>query len=145
MGSRLPATRSLAAELGVSRGVVTEAYQRLTEDGHVAGRGRADTVVVAAPPPVPAPPPARAGRPAGAVFTAAPGSDVFDAVRAAPARIDLSPGVPDLAAFPRTAWLRDRTRRAGRAADGRPGIRGPQRDARAAPGRREPARPQPRR
>src|SRR5688500_16564833 len=40
VGSRLPATRVLAAELCVSRGVVTEAYQRLTEDGHVAGRGR---------------------------------------------------------------------------------------------------------
>jgi GntR family transcriptional regulator/MocR family aminotransferase len=31
---------------------------------------------------------------------------VFDALRAAPARIDLTPGVPDLAAFPRAAWLR---------------------------------------
>ncbi|TCO13918.1 GntR family transcriptional regulator/MocR family aminotransferase [Kribbella steppae] len=35
-----------------------------------------------------------------------PGLDVFDLLRAAPARIDLTPGVPDLAAFPRTAWLR---------------------------------------
>ncbi|MEU9498812.1 PLP-dependent aminotransferase family protein [Streptomyces sp. NPDC048196] len=34
------------------------------------------------------------------------GPDVFDVLRAAPARIDLSPGVPDLAAFPRAAWLR---------------------------------------
>ncbi|WP_420707210.1 PLP-dependent aminotransferase family protein [Streptomyces sp. NRRL S-1448] len=33
------------------------------------------------------------------------GPDVFDVLRAAPARIDLSPGVPDLAAFPRAAWL----------------------------------------
>ncbi|MGH3658143.1 MAG: GntR family transcriptional regulator, partial [Micromonosporaceae bacterium] len=33
VGSRLPATRVLAAELRVSRGVVTEAYQRLVEDG----------------------------------------------------------------------------------------------------------------
>ncbi|ARX88983.1 GntR family transcriptional regulator [Streptomyces alboflavus] len=48
-GSRLPATRVLADELGVSRGVVTEAYRRLTEDGHVEGRGRAGTVVLAAP------------------------------------------------------------------------------------------------
>ncbi|WP_279581243.1 aminotransferase class I/II-fold pyridoxal phosphate-dependent enzyme [Fodinicola feengrottensis] len=46
VGGRLPATRVLAAELSVSRGVVTEAYQRLTEDGHIAGRGRAGTVVV---------------------------------------------------------------------------------------------------
>src|ERR1700722_14426971 len=49
VGTRLPASRVLAAELGVSRGVVTEAYQRLTEDGHVAGRSRAGTTVVAAP------------------------------------------------------------------------------------------------
>ncbi|MFE9748778.1 GntR family transcriptional regulator, partial [Saccharothrix saharensis] len=49
VGGRLPATRVLAAELGVSRGVVTEAYQRLAEDGHVVGRGRGGTVVVAAP------------------------------------------------------------------------------------------------
>ncbi|MGP3967796.1 GntR family transcriptional regulator, partial [Streptomyces sp. 6N223] len=55
VGSRLPATRLLAAELGVSRGVVTEAYRCLGEDGHVAGQGRRGTVVVAAP--VTAPPP----------------------------------------------------------------------------------------
>ncbi|MEU6664919.1 PLP-dependent aminotransferase family protein [Streptomyces sp. NPDC046727] len=49
LGSRLPPTRVLAAELRVSRGVVTEAYRRLAEDGQVAGRRRAGTVVVAAP------------------------------------------------------------------------------------------------
>ncbi|MFD1120505.1 GntR family transcriptional regulator, partial [Sphaerisporangium aureirubrum] len=49
VGSRLPATRVLAGDLRVSRGVVTEAYQRLGEDGHVAGRGRGGTIVVAAP------------------------------------------------------------------------------------------------
>ncbi|MFI9233068.1 MocR-like pyridoxine biosynthesis transcription factor PdxR [Streptomyces rimosus] len=110
VGDRLPATRTLAEELRVSRGVVTEAYQRLIEDGHAAGRGRAGTVVVAAPVAAPAPAPARtrtaAGPPPGAVFTAEPGADVFDVVRAAPARIDLGPGTPDLASFPRTAWLR---------------------------------------
>ncbi|MEV6812749.1 PLP-dependent aminotransferase family protein [Micromonospora sp. NPDC051296] len=140
VGSRLPATRVLAADLGVSRGVVVEAYQRLVEDGHVAGRGRAGTVVVAAPSPASAgsathgstsagwtltaprssgrapadgdriggaatPAPPAAADPAG-LFAPAPGSDIFDAVRTAPARIDLTPGVPDLAAFPRAAWLR---------------------------------------
>ncbi|MFD6996399.1 PLP-dependent aminotransferase family protein [Streptomyces mirabilis] len=108
LGSRLPATRVLTAELRVSRGVVTEAYQRLSEDGHVAGRGRNGTVVVAAP--------VEAGRSAGAgpgneagiggLFTVPPGDDIFDLIRSAPARIDLSPGVPDLTAFPRAAWLR---------------------------------------
>jgi GntR family transcriptional regulator/MocR family aminotransferase len=149
VGSRLPASRVLAAELQVSRGVVTEAYQRLTEDGHVAGHGRNGTIVVAAPVPVAyapapgrfqadgpaaglpagtpanvspgladepavgAPPrapdsvlPGPAGTPAGELFAAPPGVDIFDSMRAAPARIDLTPGLPDLAAFPRAAWLR---------------------------------------
>ena len=108
VGSRLPATRVLAAELHVSRGVVTEAYRRLTEDGHVAGRGRGGTVVVAAPVTARATP-VRKSAPAtapGGPFATEPGADVFDVLRAAPARIDLSPGVPDLTAFPRAAWLR---------------------------------------
>ncbi|GHH18825.1 aminotransferase class I/II-fold pyridoxal phosphate-dependent enzyme [Streptomyces rubradiris] len=49
VGGRLPPTRVLAAELRVSRGVVTEAYRRLAEDGQVTGRRRAGTIVVAAP------------------------------------------------------------------------------------------------
>ncbi|WBB58000.1 PLP-dependent aminotransferase family protein [Streptomyces sp. WMMC500] len=144
VGGRLPPTRVLAAELRVSRGVVTEAYRRLTEDGHVEGRRRAGTVVVAAPVGAgdAAGPAARAGgavgpaaRAGGAVgpaaragqaaraggaadsarpgpgrpavfFPTAPGPGAFDALRAAPARIDLTPGLPDLAAFPRAAWLR---------------------------------------
>jgi GntR family transcriptional regulator/MocR family aminotransferase len=110
VGGKLPATRVLAGELSVSRGVVTEAYQRLIEDGHVAGRGRGGTIVVAAPASAPtaarpAPAPATSPPPA-ALFAAVPGADIFDSLRAVPARIDLSPGVPDLAAFPRTAWLR---------------------------------------
>jgi len=44
--------------------------------------------------------------PVGRVFSTEPGIEIFDSVRASPARIDLTPGVPDLAAFPRTAWLR---------------------------------------
>ncbi|MFG2652641.1 PLP-dependent aminotransferase family protein [Streptomyces sp. NPDC048436] len=119
VGSRLPATRVLAAELRVSRGLITEAYQRLSEDGHVAGSGRNGTVVVAAPiptrPEAPAGPPPRPLQPTphlqtlphpSALFTPTPGTDIFDTLRATPARIDLSPGVPDLAAFPRSAWLR---------------------------------------
>ncbi|MER7082174.1 GntR family transcriptional regulator / MocR family aminotransferase [Saccharopolyspora kobensis] len=106
VGSRLPATRTLAAELRVSRGVVTEAYRRLGEDGHVDGRGRNGTVVVAAPATA-SRPPARGETPSATeLFTTAPGADVFDSLRAVPARIDLSPGTPDLAAFPRAAWLR---------------------------------------
>ncbi len=82
---RLPATRALAAELGVSRGVVVEAYQRLVDEGVLAGRRGGGTVVRAGlTQPVPA----------------APGSP------STPVEFDLSPGVPDLSAFPRAAWLR---------------------------------------
>ncbi|MFD6890250.1 PLP-dependent aminotransferase family protein [Streptomyces sp. NPDC059957] len=111
VGSRLPASRVLAAELRVSRGLVTEAYQRLAETGQVAGRGRAGTVVVAAPvterpSPSRVPRTARSGPPDPAgPFTPGPRGGPVDALRAAPCRIDLSPGAPDLTAFPRTAWL----------------------------------------
>ncbi|SDT00901.1 GntR family transcriptional regulator / MocR family aminotransferase [Streptomyces sp. TLI_053] len=135
VGSRLPATRVLAADLRVSRGVVTEAYRRLTEEGRIAGLGRGGTVVVdqfapeTVPPPRPTTTRPPAPRPAGthpagtgpgparpgparttpapaSPFDGAPATTVFDSLRTAPARIDLTPGVPDLAAFPRTAWLR---------------------------------------
>ncbi|MFD5922222.1 PLP-dependent aminotransferase family protein [Kitasatospora sp. NPDC058201] len=147
VGSRLPATRVLAADLRVSRGVVTDAYRRLAEEGRVAGRGRGGTVVVdpLAPParagagasarprtgtaapvasaapagPVPVPPSAPEREPERpTLFDGAPVPASFDGLRAAPSRIDLTPGVPDLAAFPRTAWLRaERAVLAGLAAD----------------------------
>lgn len=41
VGTRLPASRVLADELRVTRGVVTEAYRRLAESGQIAGRGGA--------------------------------------------------------------------------------------------------------
>ncbi len=85
-GSSLPSTRGLAEELGVSRGVVTEAYGQLAAEGYLTMRQGA---------------PAR----------------VATAVRAAPARpqatslaesfaYDFRPSLPDLAGFPREAWLR---------------------------------------
>lgn len=102
-GSALPASRTLAGELGVSRGVVTQAYQRLTQDGLVAGRGRAGTVVLDTRA-------ARAGLPEQSrqppQFVAAPDVEAFEGFRTAPSTVDLSPGSPDLSAFPRVAWLR---------------------------------------
>lgn len=85
VGSRLPATRTLAAQLGISRGVVVEAYQRLADEGLLAGRRGGGTTVLTgseAPP-----------RPAADPEPPRP-------------EFDLSPGIPDLAAFPRQAWLR---------------------------------------
>lgn len=110
VGARLPASRVLAQELHVTRGVVTEAYRRLAESGQIAGRGRLGTVVVAAPAAPPAAardtPPSGASAPAPSFFASDDREGLVDALRALPCRIDLSPGVPDLAAFPRTAWLR---------------------------------------
>jgi GntR family transcriptional regulator/MocR family aminotransferase len=37
-GERLPSSRALAAELGVSRGVVVEAYGQLAAEGYLAVR-----------------------------------------------------------------------------------------------------------
>jgi GntR family transcriptional regulator/MocR family aminotransferase len=94
-GARLPATRVLAAELGVSRGVVVQAYQRLTDEGLLVGRSRAGTVVTAsAPGPRPALPRSEAP---GLRLPLPPAPHI---------ELDLSPGVPDLSAFPRAAWLR---------------------------------------
>jgi GntR family transcriptional regulator/MocR family aminotransferase len=80
---RLPSSRALAAELGVSRGVVVEAYGQLAAEGYLAVRhGTAPRVAAGATAAVsesPARPPALP-------------------------RYDLRPGTPDLSLFPRAAW-----------------------------------------
>ena len=84
-GVRLPATRTLAGQLGISRGVVVDAYRRLADEGLVGGRRGGGTTVLTTP------------RPAAPVSAEPP---------PARAAVDLRPGVPDLSAFPRQAWLR---------------------------------------
>ncbi len=84
LGARLPATRELAEQLGVSRGTVVAAYQRLVDEGLLVGRRGGGTLVQAAP--------------ASERRTSNP--------PAPPVDLDLSPGLPDLSAFPRQAWLR---------------------------------------
>ncbi|HXB64562.1 MAG TPA: PLP-dependent aminotransferase family protein [Solirubrobacteraceae bacterium] len=85
-GAALPSTRGLAAELGVSRGVVGEAYGQLAAEGYLSTRRGAPARVSAA---------------------------VRAATQRAPARSLLErfpyhfhPGLPDLAGFPREQWLR---------------------------------------
>ncbi|GIJ44809.1 GntR family transcriptional regulator [Virgisporangium aliadipatigenens] len=84
-GTRLPATRDLAADLGLSRGVVVGAYEQLVAEGRFVARRGAGTVVaenaLAAPPRTPAETPAPEAR-------------------------ALRPGVPDLKSFPRSDWKR---------------------------------------
>jgi len=47
-GSRLPSTRALANDLGVSRNTVTLAYEQLAAEGYVASRSRSSTTVLGA-------------------------------------------------------------------------------------------------
>ncbi|MCG2797980.1 MAG: PLP-dependent aminotransferase family protein [Cellulomonas sp.] len=107
VGTRLPATRVLAAELGCARGTVTEVYRRLTEEGLLTAQRGAGTHIATRPP---HPVTSRTGAPVGTVrvrsATGATRSE--DSRPEAPDRdpVDLASGVPDLAAFPRAAWLR---------------------------------------
>ena len=94
-GTPLPATRLLAGDLGVSRGVIVEAYQRLADEGLVSARPGAGTRVLGVWRPRPA---AAAPLPPGPLLVP-PGWRER-------AEIDLSPGVPDLSGFPRAAWIR---------------------------------------
>jgi GntR family transcriptional regulator/MocR family aminotransferase len=93
--SKIPSSRALAASLGVSRGVVLEAYSQLLAEGYLVASQGAPTRVGAMPsierPPVPA------------------GSLEPEYAR----RFD--PGLPDLTAFPRDRWVRS-LRAASRAA-----------------------------
>ncbi|MGK5684383.1 PLP-dependent aminotransferase family protein [Actinoplanes sp. URMC 104] len=95
-GTRLPPTRLLAAELDVSRGVVVDAYQRLIDEGLAAARTGAGTTIIARPQVRDTPSDRR--RSLDTLRLPLPPADGID--------LDLSPGVPDLSAFPRTAWLR---------------------------------------
>lgn len=47
LGTPLPSTRVLARDLGVSRGVIVEAYEQLMAEGYLAARPRSRTVVAA--------------------------------------------------------------------------------------------------
>ncbi|MEW2496685.1 PLP-dependent aminotransferase family protein [Streptomyces nodosus] len=88
-GTRLPSSRSLAADLGIARNTVADAYADLVAEGWLTARQGSGTRVAerasTTPPAVPAAPPAR--EPARPLH-------------------DLQPGTPDLASFPRAEWLK---------------------------------------
>lgn len=86
-GSRLPSTRDLAGELGVSRPIVVDAYAQLASEGYIVVR--------------------QGSRPhvSDCVIPSSHPTAITEPVSQEP-RIDFRPGIPDLAAFPRGAWLR---------------------------------------
>jgi GntR family transcriptional regulator/MocR family aminotransferase len=84
-GVRLPGSRALAGALGVSRGVVSDAYGQLEAQGFLETRTRAAPIVAAVP--------TRSGRPRRRERpTLAP-------------RFDLTPTTPDVTQFPLNRWL----------------------------------------
>ncbi len=84
-GERLPSSRELARELGVSRGLVQECYGQLLSEGYLASQAGSATRVAA-----------------GA--HAAPSRPRSAAVPAPRLIADFRPEVPDLASFPRGDW-----------------------------------------
>jgi GntR family transcriptional regulator / MocR family aminotransferase len=85
-GARLPSTRGLARELGISRGVVTEAYGQLGVEGYLETRQGAAVRVAKA---------VRAAGPHAPARSLLPSFAYY-----------FHPGLPDLAGFPRDRWLR---------------------------------------
>ncbi len=83
-GSRMPSSRALAGDLGVSRRLVVDAYAQLLAEGYLVARRGAGTYVAAA----------------GSVQDAAPAPMPSSALQ-----FDFFPGAPDLSAFPRALWL----------------------------------------
>ena len=83
-GSMLPPSRSLAADLGLARNTVAEAYAELVNEGWLASRQGAGTWVLNA-----------AGGQAAPRPRGAPATPIHN----------LMPGSPDVAQFPRNEWL----------------------------------------
>ena len=105
-GAALPSTRALAAQIGVSRGLVVEAYAQLVAEGYLTARQGAKTLVAARSGAggsvATAPPPAAPTRPPDPTVA---GSRHDFRAGVADARYDFRAGHPDLSAFPRGAWL----------------------------------------
>jgi GntR family transcriptional regulator / MocR family aminotransferase len=84
-GERLPSSREMARELGVSRGLVQECYNQLLSEGYLTSHAGSATRVAAG---------AQAADPQ-ARPTAGPAPRLI---------ADFRSGVPDLASFPRSDW-----------------------------------------
>jgi GntR family transcriptional regulator / MocR family aminotransferase len=84
-GTRLPSTRALCAELGVSRGVIVDAYAQLAAEGYLSTHRGGGTTVAA--------------------IAGGPSPSAASAERTHAIRHDLNPFRPALSGFPRAVWL----------------------------------------
>jgi GntR family transcriptional regulator/MocR family aminotransferase len=82
----IPSSRALAIELGIARGTVAEAYAQLAAEGYLEARPGATTRVAA-----------------GAAGSAARIPAIEASTPGLP--LSLEAGLPDVTAFPRSAWL----------------------------------------
>nr|CTQ97875.1 Transcriptional regulator, GntR family domain / Aspartate aminotransferase (EC 2.6.1.1) [Kibdelosporangium sp. MJ126-NF4] len=103
-GTRLPASRTLADELGISRNTVLLAYQRLRQDNCIDGAPGAGTVVLQPPPTrMPPPSPARCDAlsdRARAAVANGPGHLIDRSACNRPFAV----GMPPLDVFPSSLW-----------------------------------------
>ena len=108
-GTRLPATRALAGELGLARNTVSAAYEQLLAEGYLLGRQGAGTFVSSE---LPDSPPDRQAGLAPASSQPAPGlsrrGQVLAGIERPAARLPrpLTPGTPALEMFPFEVWNR---------------------------------------
>jgi GntR family transcriptional regulator / MocR family aminotransferase len=85
-GARVPSTRDLARQLGVSRGLVVNAYAQLGAEGYLVVR--------------------QGALPRVSDSVAREAAEVDEAPAAPAPRYDFRPSLPDVSMFPRDAWLR---------------------------------------
>ncbi|ONI68285.1 hypothetical protein BWI15_35290 [Kribbella sp. ALI-6-A] len=87
-GERLPSSRSLAEQLGVSRGLVVECYEQLVAEGYLITVTGSGTRVA----------------PGAAVRRTQP-AEVVRPPQPQPVEVDFEYGIPDLASFPMQDWM----------------------------------------
>ncbi len=95
VGTRLPSSRALAADLGVARNTVADVYGQLIAEGYLSGRVGSGTVVA---------PRDFAGQVVAVEPAAAPVRDRSAGEVGRGPAYGLRAGTPDLSLFPRAAW-----------------------------------------